>query len=519
MPKFIENNPFRVLGVFSNATLKEITANKTRIAAYAKVGKPIAFPLDSACNLSAVDRASEAIVVANHELSLPSTKIIHALFWFVKVSNFDEMAIEHLLNGDAVKAKEILSKKESFSSLANLSVLGHCTGDLSLAINSMYLLVSNEGYCKAFVTAICGDTYTIAPFDLWKIYIDKLTSEKKASDLLKAFSTQYTGIERDYLKDKVVEKIVVTINKEIEKSDEILKEQNPTRAYMAGIRLMDISKKGLPIVKRLVGEKDFRYINIADALAKQILQCGINYYNETDDDDDVDKALVLQEYACSIAAGSLIAQRCRQNLEILKRKKQEGDVSTNIEYVIQALKDFQGKRYHTDIEEARSLVENCKPHLDAISRQLGVNNELFLNISTAVANNALGALISIINVVQETCNTSDKKFLAELVHDAVDVMDVIGRLAMSSQERKHFNENYSTLKNIDSELFIYRSHLYGMHYGGRSNTHPQRSTKENKFLSILKNIGLGIGALLLQIILWALPLALIGLIGWICDQF
>ena len=170
MPKFIENNPFRVLGVFSNATLKEITANKTRIAAYAKVGKPIAFPLDSACDLPAVDRASEAIVAADHELSLPSTKIIHALFWFVKVSNFDEMAIEHLLNGDAVKAKEILSKKESFSSLANLSVLGHCTGDLSLAINSMYLLVSNEEYCRAFVTVVCGDNFTIKPFDLWKLY-------------------------------------------------------------------------------------------------------------------------------------------------------------------------------------------------------------------------------------------------------------------------------------------------------------------------------------------------------------
>lgn len=519
MTKLVEQNPFRVLGVFSNASLKEITANRTRIAAYTKVGKTISFTLDAAgCN-SAIHRSAEILSVVEHELSLPQTKIVNALFWFINGTSIDEIAIGHLAKGDIAKAKEILSKKETFSSLINLSVLGHCTGDLSLALNSMYLLVSNEGYCKAFVTAICGDTYTIAPFDLWKIYIDKLTSEKKASDLLKAFSTQYTGIERDYLKDKVIEKIVVTINKEIENSDEILKEQNPTRAYMAGIRLMDISKKGLPIVKRLVGEKDFRYINIADALAKQILQCGINYYNETDDDDDVDKAMVLQEYACSIAAGGLIAQRCRQNLEILKKKKEEGNVSDDIAYIIQALKNFQTQR--KSIENARILVENCKPHLDIVSNQLGVTNELFTKMSSAVANNALGMIICVINDAQN--NLSDigdigrNRLLTE-VEEAVSVMEIISPLVMSPQERKRFEDNNSTLNNIKLKLLMAK---IGVDETGTSwppyHHIPTQEDNDGCFMSMLKELGGCLFKIVAYVVGMAIIAGILMLIAWIFD--
>ena len=46
MLKLIEYNPFRILGVCSNASLKDITANKTKLTAYSKVGKSVDFPID-----------------------------------------------------------------------------------------------------------------------------------------------------------------------------------------------------------------------------------------------------------------------------------------------------------------------------------------------------------------------------------------------------------------------------------------------------------------------------------------
>ena len=191
-------------------------------------------------------------------------------------------------------------------------------------------------------------------------------------------------------------------------------------------------------------------MNIADALANQILQCGINYYNGTDDDDDVDKAMVLQEYACSIAAGSLVVQRCQKNLNILKSKKDEGAAAADIAFIIKSLEELQRK--YKSISTARAFVNSCKPRLDAIAAQLGVTNELFVKISTAVANNALGVLVSAINEAQGNSVAIVDGTLKSKIDDALSVMSTIGSLTMTQQERHRFNENKATLSNMRDQV-------------------------------------------------------------------
>ncbi|MCD8303486.1 MAG: sel1 repeat family protein [Prevotellaceae bacterium] len=46
VPVFVDN-PFRILGVYTNATAREITANKSKAMAFAKIGKTVAFTTDS----------------------------------------------------------------------------------------------------------------------------------------------------------------------------------------------------------------------------------------------------------------------------------------------------------------------------------------------------------------------------------------------------------------------------------------------------------------------------------------
>lgn len=450
MPKFIENNPFRVVGVFSNATLKEITANKTRIAAYAKVGKSSSFPLDGAGQLPDVVRTPEVITYADHELAMPSSKIIHALFWFVKETSIDEIAISHYINGDIDKAKELLSKRVSASSLVNLSVIGLIEGNYAASLHNTYSLVSNSEMCASFVESICGDTFSIEPFELWKMYIDILLKEKKASVLLRAMPAECSGLERDYIKDKAVEDPIKTLQTEINKACEVTKNSGSQACYSAGLRLMESAKKHLVSIKNLIGVRDIRYVNIADAAATQILQCGINYYNATDDDDDVDKAMVLQEYACSVAVGSLVVQRCKKNLEILKQKKEEGAISADIAFVAKSLEEFQ-RKYKT-VGNARLFVNSCKPHLDSIASQLGATNDLYIKISTAVANNALGMLISVINDAQSNQLSIIDGTLKSKIDDALSVMSIISGLAMTAQERRRFNDNKATLSNIRDQV-------------------------------------------------------------------
>ena len=449
MPKFIENNPFRVLAIYSNASLKELIANKTRISAYAKVGKILTFPLDNAGQFEDVVRTTEAIKNADHELAMPRSKITYALFWFIKETKIDEIAISHYLNGNATKAKELLSKRISASSMVNLSVIGLIEGNYTVALHSIYTLVANSEECASFVATVCGETFSIKPFELWKIYIDVLLREKKASDLLSAMPIEFGGVERDYIKNKALDEPISILNSEIQRAQEQLKQNNPDIAYSAGLHLMNEATTQLPTVILLIGNTDLRYINIADALAKQILQCGINYYNTTNDDDDVDKAMVLLEYACTIAVGSLLSQRCRENLEILKQKKEERP-DADIVFVVNSLKAFKSK--HMSVDNARTLVNSCKPHLYSIASRLGVTNEFYIQASTAVANNALDMLVNVINDAQKNQVSVIDGTLKRNIDDALSVMSIIGGLTMNVQERRRFNENKATLSNMRDQV-------------------------------------------------------------------
>ena len=42
----LQNNPYRILGVYSNSPIKERLANHNRLKAFLKVGKSVSFPLD-----------------------------------------------------------------------------------------------------------------------------------------------------------------------------------------------------------------------------------------------------------------------------------------------------------------------------------------------------------------------------------------------------------------------------------------------------------------------------------------
>lgn len=441
MPKFIAQNPFRIFGVYANSSLRELTANKTRISAYAKVGRAMSFPLDNAGNLPVVERTPDAVASADHELAMLQNKITHSLFWFSKVTSIDEIAISHYINGDSAKAKELLSKKISASALVNLSVIGLIEDDYAFALRNIYTLVADSEMCASFVASICGDTFSIDPFELWKIYIDILLREKNAIELLHAIPIEYDGKEREYVKDKAIDEPIKILQAEICRAREESDKENPSASYQAGLRLMESAKKYLAPIKNLVGAKDLRYVNIADATATQILQCGINYFNATDDKDDVDKTMILQEFACSIAVGSLVSQRCQKNLEILKKKKDEAPINDSLSFIKERLTYFTNAP--ASISYARQLITDCKPHLMAMARCLGRSNELYVQVSSIVAGNALGMTISVVNANPKS---------RSIATDARGVLDQIKTMDMDAETRRRLDTNYRILDTNISNM-------------------------------------------------------------------
>ncbi len=424
----IENNPYRILGVFSNATLKEITANKTKLARYASVGKSVSFDADMNGVLPPPSRTAESIEKAFADLSLAQDKLKHALFWFVKDTSFDEMALGHLNAGNVDKAVEILEKRETWSSLLNLGVLAMIQDDYDTAVGNIIQIIreydGNE-YLEKFVACVCGDTFQLEDDDVAHIFIDALLEELEPMEVRRLFIDNGAIVDDDdYIQEKIISAPMNRIKAEISKVKNV-DSDNATASYLAGKELIGNTKADLKMMKDVCGDGDSMYGMIADNLAKQILQCGINYFNGSKDVDDqyerIDKAMELQGYALQIAVGPITRGRCKQNVDILQSAKSKlppKEVKDDFDRIIKLLKSF-GKENNDRapridifarskapnqslnlISNAIELIKNCAPHLRSIKEVLGAQDRQYLSLSTAVAQAALGATIQAVNAAQ-----------------------------------------------------------------------------------------------------------------------
>ena len=444
MLDIITRNPFRVLGVFSNARSADIIRNLGKMKAYLNVGKVVDYPSDMKSFLSMPNRTLQNVQDAQTDINLPKDKIKYGLFWFCNVSPIDESALNNLANGDIEKAKEILSKRESFSSLVNLAVINLIQNNVAEALQLYSKLIHNFTFRVQFVATVCDDTFQISESNLMEIVIGELLKISSPKILISVVSDQNDLL---FLKQKAIEDPLSLINSEIAKAKSV-SASDADSSYRAGKALIRNTKTALADLKSLLGPTDMQFQSISDNLAKQILQCGINYYNNTDDDNDIDNALEIQEYALKVAVGKLTKDRCQQNVKILKEKKEREAYEAHVVEIAEQLKLFNNAL--PSIDRARIFINKCKPHLNVLKQKLGSTNDLYLKISSAVANNALGMLISVVNTAQQ--RGTDISELSSKVQSALDVMLLIGDLDMSYEEKSRYNKNRTALVEIASKI-------------------------------------------------------------------
>ena len=304
--KILQNNPYRLLGVYANSPTKERLANHNRMKAFLKVGKPVSFPLDLSQYLSSINRSESSVADAEAKLTLPKEQILYAQFWFVKTTPLDDVAFNHLFAGEIDKAEEIWQKRECASSLQNLIVCALMCGKYAGAISLAETLYSNTQYINQLVAAVVGMGGNFNVSDLTFSFIDVLCDEIGTNKLL-SFITN--AIWKDYIKDKAVKPIINHIQDAIDVAHNS-KGKGATARLEAGRTLMRSTKDMLSDLRRLLSVSDIQYEVIADKLAQEILQCGIDYYNNTNDDDAPHNAMILQKYALSVAVGNLVKNRC-----------------------------------------------------------------------------------------------------------------------------------------------------------------------------------------------------------------
>lgn len=365
----IDDNPYRILGVFTNASLKEITANKAKIARYANVGESVSFEADKDDMLPPVVRTEETVDKAFSNLTLPEEKLKHAFFWFTEGND------------------------ETWSSLMNHAVMAFIQEDDATAVNRIMSVIHNGDMRKDFVVSVCGDTFQISENVLTRMFMDALL-EREGPIIVYRLIKENDAVEADvsYLRERIMEAPVNRIKSEIDKAKKVDPKDNEG-SYAAGVALMNDTKADLELLKELRVEGDSMYQMQVDSLANQILQCAINYYNGDPKTQylRVENSEKLLNYATSIAEGAALKERCRQNMEMLIDNKKHFAISSQHKSIFALLEKYDAQP--RTIDEAIQLIKDCTPFLEEIKKIFGDNDPMYLSYSTLVAKKALVSMM------------------------------------------------------------------------------------------------------------------------------
>lgn len=468
----IGNNPFRILGVFANASKKEIAANVNKLQAFAKVGKPTEFPSDFVSMLGGLTRTQETICEAEKAIERPMDKLRASIFWFVNLTPIDSIAFNHVFLQDIAKAKNIWSKKECESSLLNLSICCLLEDDLLSAAGYMEKLIFD--YRKEFLMVV-DETLNLSSSDLANLYLDSLagnnivTLEKlipqTPTTLFETLSNAPTSRLVDIVKAKVVNLLNSQVNNEISKSQAI-KAADPVARLRAGQSLIALAHIVLKRIKAYSGTSSIEFVSLSDKLAQEILQCGIDYYNNTNrEQSDPEAALEVQETALRIAQGELVKSRCQKNVDIMHdivAKMPPKSVRYYHRLLERCIDKYKENKPTlsgiTTLSSVIAFIKACAPYLMSIKTALGAANEYYVHISTQVASDALNDVIANYNELSKHSKTNKSKSLSQqrdLVRLALIAIQTIQCLDLDLDFRtKRITPNFRVLWQQACDIHI-----------------------------------------------------------------
>lgn len=460
----LQSNPYRLLGVYSNSPTKERLANHNRMKAFLKVGKPVSFPLDLSNYLSPINRTEASVADADAKLTLPKDQILYAQFWFLKTTPLDDVAFNHLLAGEIDKAEKIWQKRDCASSLQNRIVCALICRNYSCAITCAEVLYENTQYINQFVSAIIGTEGNIEVSNLVFSFLDVLCEEVGINKLL-PFITKNAW--KSHIGEKAVKPLVDSIQEAVEIAKKS-KGKGSNARLNAGEELRKNTRNALLQLKKILSLTDLQYQMIADKLGLEILQCGIDYFNDSEEPDAAHKAMSLMKYAKSIAVGQMAKDRCKENVDILQRiidNLPPSEVFMEDRAIHEELRKYC--LLPDKICHAVTLLNNTKPHIQSIKRKLGISNSYYLKISTQVVGNALSNIIAEVNEAQSIFS-ADKddpnatlaailgithvKSVLEEAWKATKIMD--GFDMESEYKNGRYNENRSILKGLCDQLGV-----------------------------------------------------------------
>lgn len=388
----IEDNPFRILGVFANDPLKVITANIGKIRAYSKISKEISFDCDLTSLLDDVDRSLPSVDDSISQLSDDVLKSVYGMLWFHRSESFNESILSKLkINANSALQIELT---DDYADYINMAVLSLIDEDFDSA-TKYYSYVISSGRClKEFKEQIdIRESNRLTNKTLIKHFLESLTDLYPHAQwwpLFNKFIVRPSVLS--YVKT-VFEAIAISnIKKAISSQTESIMESTSLISRAQQLRKTTFQWVNIlkPSDKEEIPSPEAQLV--LDKLAEKLYKECLRYYNseKIGNEFSVKPTIQIVSYALSISYSSELHDEI-STFENQLHSDAELLAPSPVSKEDAAIRRLIGNYCKQPDEVCWSiqLIKDCVPHLLSIRRTLGRDNKYYVSISTKVADNAL----------------------------------------------------------------------------------------------------------------------------------
>lgn len=318
----IVNNPYRILGVASQSPRKELACNVGKLRAFLRVGKTLSLPYDLTSLLGTLERTEERLSWAERAVELPNDRVGWGLFWFMRRSGVDDVALDRLSYGDVEAARELWQKVAESScrnsalcsARQNLIVLALVRGDLGEVARLVSTLYREQP--EELSTSLHEGVRLSSEMLLQRFLQGVAEAEPKAlTGLYNASDAPQwwrDGVREQQLRPTIdsLEAVIVAAERE--------RECDGDRALKAADILLE---QGTPLLGKLrtrMGVKHLTYQRLADRTAQTLLLLAVQLLNGGDTHRRAQQAVDIIKKAQATAYGTMVKEECQKALDQLR---------------------------------------------------------------------------------------------------------------------------------------------------------------------------------------------------------
>lgn len=426
----LRENPFRLLGLLSSSSSREIDSRSKKLRQCLEVGVEPNVTPDYYCptlGRKPMRRLPESIEQVRGMLTLDQDKLLYALLWFVQMNEVaDPVALEALEQGYLAEAERIWRQQvytadgalrtitdRNSSAYHNLSVYLLCSaqrGDIVTGV-TLGLMALEQGSVLSFLQEKLGVS-SMSLQDVELLYLNRLISDIQKRprgglpQLMDLLGHQEYTAKKALMKSYALE-AVKTLEETIERS--VHQSKTVAGAGLAeGEKLLREGSEMLQQIAVSLPKNDPKYERASNALAKGVKSCGEEYFENCSEQDDFASQRLLelyrktQAFACSDFVHTELCKKI-EKLEEWIREAPQRKAEAKVKEEVDRLSELSDRMLRFDpdtIPRVEKFVAASEVLLLRIKRVLGDDSPVYRKYSTLVAMVAMKSLVAIVNEAQ-----------------------------------------------------------------------------------------------------------------------